>query len=150
MSDSKTPRDERERGGSPRNETSGGERSRATNWLERLVTWTSGLLLLAAIVYLLLEGLAGTDPARFEAQPLRSWRGGEGHHVLLEVRNTGGTSVQNLQLTVELRDGERTVDQTRTGLSWLPAGSTREAVAIFGEDPAAYELEVSFDGYELP
>lgn len=150
MSDSKTTQDDRKADGGAERAGSDEGRSHGTNWLERTVAWISALLLLSAMAYLVAEGLGGTEPARFEARPERIWPSGESYQVLLSVRNTGGTSVQNLRLTVELKEGDTTVAQTKTGLSWLPAGSSREAVAILDEDPNAYELEVSFDGYELP
>ena len=129
------------------------EQHKTSIWVEKVVSGISLLLLLAAIGYLVWEGVGQTQPPSFDAT-VKSVRhplvdGGD-YYVLLEVRNKGGLSVQNLGIDAQVKDGQTTLAQTSTSLSWLPAYSKREVTVILGADPGEHTLEISFSGFENP
>jgi uncharacterized protein (TIGR02588 family) len=118
--------------------------------LETLVSVVSALLLLGAIGFLIWEGISLTEPPRFEAETGVMWTSDGRYYLPMEVYNSGGESVQNLGLSVTLKDGEKTVARTETAIAWLPAHSQRRAVVIFDQNPEAYRVVTSFKGYEPP
>lgn len=118
--------------------------------LENLVSLVSGLLLLGAMAFLVWEGLSTTEPPRFEAEMGVMWSADGSYYLPLEVRNTGGESVQNLGLSVMLKEGDKTISQAETAIAWLPAHSHRRAGVIFDKDPKKYQILTAFKGYESP
>jgi uncharacterized protein (TIGR02588 family) len=122
----------------------------AESRLQLLVTWLSGLLLLVAVGYLILEGMREYRPASFSHR-FESVREAAGRYYLpLRVTNTGGESVQGLVISIELRSGPEVIETSTANLDWLPEGSTRRVVMVFEEDPAAYRPVVDYEGYQLP
>lgn len=118
--------------------------------LETLVSLVSGLLLLGAIAFLAWEGLSTTEPPRFKTEMGVTWTADGRYYLPLEVHNIGGDSVQNLGLSVMLKEGDRTVGQAETAIAWLPARSHRRAAVIFDKDPRDYQVVTVFKGYESP
>ena len=118
--------------------------------LETVVSLVSALLLLGAVAFLVWETFGVMQPPAFEAQPGPVWISGEHYYLPLTVHNTGGESVQSLELSVMLKKQGKTAAQAESSLQWLPAHSHRKMVVIFDEDPRQYELEIGFKGYELP
>lgn len=127
-----------------------GRRREGSDPLETLVSLLSALLLLGAIGFLVWEGVSLTEPPTFEAETGAVWHSDGRYYLPLVVRNSGGESVQNLGLNVTLEEGARTVAQAETAIVWLPAHSQRRAVVIFDQDPKAYRIVTSFEGYEPP
>lgn len=125
-------------------------REPSPDMLERLVSWISALLILCAIAFLIWEGVSGTTPAAFELEISRIRIAGGQYYVSLKVRNTGGASVQNLGLRVDLQEGDQAIATSRTQLAWMPGHSEREAVVIFRHDPRRYQMEIHLEGYEPP
>lgn len=122
----------------------------APDLLERIVSWISMLILLAAAGFLVWEGLGTATPPNFRVQTHKTWTARGRHYVQLHVENTGGQSVQNLGLRVALKENSRTVATSEAQISWLPARSSREAVVIFEEDPRPRRIDVHLLGYETP
>ena len=118
--------------------------------LETLVSLVSALLLLGAIGFLIWEGVSLTEPPRFEAETGVMWTSDGRYYLPMEVYNSGGESVQNLGLSVTLKDGGETVTRAETAIAWLPAHSQRRAVVIFDRNPETYRVVTDFEGYEPP
>ena len=120
------------------------------NLFERVISWGSLLLLFATAAFLVRETLQREVPPSFETST-RTVRAAQGRYYLpVVVENTGGQSVQNLQLRVELREGADVVATAEGALEWLPAHSQREVVVIFDRDPQRYRVVVVLEGYERP
>ena len=122
----------------------------APDLLERIASWISMLLLLGAAGFLIWEGRQNTAPPDFRAQVQKVWTSGGRHYVQLRIQNTGGKSVQNLDIQVALKENGQTIATSGSQLSWLPSRSTRQAVVIFEKDPRLHQVKVSFKGYENP
>ena len=120
------------------------------NWLERLVSGVSLLLLLGAIGYLVWEGMRPAQPPSFAAEVREIRETTAGFDVRLVVRNDGSESVQNLTVRARVDDAGEILAEAETTLDWLPASSSRQAAVILPIDPRAHTLEVVFVGYELP
>lgn len=118
--------------------------------LERVVSWASALLLVAALGYLIWEGLSERRPPTFAAQVDRVWDTEGRYYVELSVVNNGGESVQNLQFALELMRGDSTVVRAPGSLSWVPSHSERRATVILDRDPRAYEVAFVPQHYEFP
>lgn len=118
--------------------------------LQIVITWLSGLLLLAACGYLVWEGMQPTEQASFSAE-IESVEEAAGHYYLrLAITNEGGESVQGLGVTVGLRRGSEPVERANATVDWLPEGSKRSLVLIFEQDPGSFDVVVGFEGYQIP
>ena len=125
------------------------QRPRETR-VQIVVTWVSGLLLLAVVGYLVWEGTRPFTPAGFSAviEEVRELE--ESYFVRLEVSNEGGQSVQGLAVVLELREGGEVVETAEGILDWLPESSSRELVLIVERDPRLFPPEVTFESYQIP
>lgn len=127
-----------------------GSEEQGQNLLQVVVTWISGILLLAVLGYLVWDGTRASSPAQFSTiiEPARS--SGDHFYLPVSVDNIGGESVQGLGLTVELLEGESVLESSSVTLDWLPEGSTRRVVLVFERDPAGLRKRVRFGGYQVP
>lgn len=105
--------------------------ARNTDWLETLVSWTSGLVVLALLGYLVRDAVSERQPATFTVSAGSPLAAGDAMHVPVSVRNTGDRAVQELVVTVTLeRSGAEPREATFT-LDWLAGRSLRRGVAVF-------------------
>lgn len=118
--------------------------------LQIVVTWISGLLLLAVLGFLIWDGTRASAPAQFTTimEPVRA--SGNRFYLPMKVENSGGESVQSLGLTVELLDGESVLESSSVTLDWLPEESTRSVVFVFEQDPENFRTRIEFEGYQVP
>jgi uncharacterized protein (TIGR02588 family) len=118
--------------------------------MQIVVSWFSGLLLLCVAGYLVWEGTRPHVPPEFSATQGEVWVSGERFYLPVEIRNSGGESVQGLAVSLELLDGATVVERATTTLDWLPEGSSRRVVLILDQDPRRFRPVVGFEGYQLP
>jgi uncharacterized protein (TIGR02588 family) len=130
--------------------TGGGVHGVESRW-EWISAAVGGLLVLAAITFLVYEAVAreGTPPAIVVRVDSVSARG-DGHLVELRVFNRGGTTAAAVLIEGELKDGERSVETAETTIDYIPARGFRRAGLYFGEDPRKHRLEVRPKGFDLP
>jgi uncharacterized protein (TIGR02588 family) len=75
---------------------------------------------------------------------------GESFVVVVDVRNDGGGDAALVAIEGELVDAGTTLETSDASLSYVPAGSQREAGLLFTYDPARYQLRLRATGYEKP
>ena len=129
----------------------GGEREQPKEtWLQIVVTWISGLLILSIVGYLVWEGTRPFAPAEFQATVEEARPVGDRYHVRLRVTNTGRQSVASLEVVLELREDDEVVESAAAVLDWLPERSSRDLVLIVPRNPSDYTAVVRYRGYQIP
>ena len=117
--------------------------ARALEWGFGVV---SGILVVALLVYLAIQGLRPQAPPSFTLAVRHVERLGGSYHVAVEVANTGDATAAEVAVRGVLDGGET----SETVLDFLPPRSTRQSVLMFARDPAAGTLTLSVRGYNQP
>ncbi|WP_158580001.1 TIGR02588 family protein [Geodermatophilus marinus] len=73
-----------------------------------------------------------------------------GFSVGYEVRNSGGETAEQVEVSGELTREGSVVDEATATVDYVAPGSRRQGALLFGEDPRDGELRVAVDGYVLP
>lgn len=122
----------------------------AINWLEKVATVISGLLLLVIVAVLAWDGLRENRPAALTA--ISAGVGevrGESWYVPVGVHNAGDEAVRDVVIAVEVTVDGRTEEGTFT-VDWLPGRSRREGVAVLPKATVGHPLKATVKGYLLP
>lgn len=120
------------------------------NWLEWAVFGAGAALVLGLLGFLAYDGATGTDgPPQFQIELGRAERRGDGFHVAVRVRNSGGETAEGVRVEV-LLEAAGAAERGEFDIPFLPRGGAREASVTFHADPAAGRLRARVIGYEKP
>jgi uncharacterized protein (TIGR02588 family) len=133
-----------ERGPAPIEEASG------PDWLERLATALSALLVLAVVSVLVWDAAHPDRPPALEASAGTPHPVGNRWHVPINVRNGGDVAVQDIAVSVTLEHPDTTVRDIDIHIDWLPGRSEREIDAVFAVDPSRGRLSAAVQSFDEP
>jgi uncharacterized protein (TIGR02588 family) len=126
-------------------------RKGSTPALEWLLGAFGAALLLAAVVFLIHDGLTGDDqPGGVEIRVIDVTPAGEAFVARCELHNSGEETLANLRVTARLTAGEQEIESASTIIDYLPARSTQRAGFYLRHDPRRYTLEIAPEGYQTP
>jgi uncharacterized protein (TIGR02588 family) len=109
------------------------------------------LFLFASFSVLLRESLAGAQPAADIAIRVDEIRpSAQGHLVSLKIANSGTATAASLGVEGVLTRGGVDVESSDITIDYVAAGSERDAVLFFSNDPRQGELSVRAKGYIEP
>lgn len=118
---------------------------------ERLVGVLGVMLVVGLLCFLGYQALAGAEGGpELSVDVERVERGEDQFVVHVRIRNEGGKTARNVSVSGALTDGDRTLEQATTTVSYVPTTSFRAAALVFTRDPREVELSVRAAGYELP
>ncbi|MDP1875886.1 hypothetical protein [Phenylobacterium sp.] len=123
----------------------------STSPLEWLIAALGGLLVAAALVYMVVFAIM--EPERPPAVTLSvnaiSTTPG-GYLVSFTAANAGGATAAGLQVSGELLQGEAVVETSTSTIDYLPQHSERRGGLFFSANPADHELSLRAHGYSEP
>ncbi len=125
-----------------------GERARRPEF----VIGVLGIMLVAAFVGLLVfEAVAENEPLpRLQVSVRDVDDSAADYRVEVTVENSGDETAAGVLVTGTLTQNDKTIEEASATVSFVPAGSTRQAMLLFDRDPREYELDVRPLGFELP
>jgi uncharacterized protein (TIGR02588 family) len=126
------------------------EEPHGPDWLERLATIVSALLVLAVIAVLVWDAAHPDRPPALEASAGAPRMVGRFWHVPISVRNAGDVAVQDVAVSVTLAHPDTTVKDVDIHIDWLPGRSEREIDAVFGVDPARGRIIAAVQSFDEP
>jgi uncharacterized protein (TIGR02588 family) len=71
-------------------------------------------------------------------------------YVPFEVTNTGGETVESVQVMAELKMGDRVLESGDQQIDFLSKGEKEEGAFVFQRDPRQGELSVRVSSYKIP
>jgi len=71
-------------------------------------------------------------------------------YVPFEVMNTGGETVESVQVIAELKTGDRVLESGDQQIDFLSKGEKEEGAFVFQRDPRQGELVVRVASYKIP
>jgi uncharacterized protein (TIGR02588 family) len=120
-----------------------------TDWVERLATIVSALLILALLALLILDAVRTHAAAEFRTRVGEARVVGTDHYVEISVENIGDRAARDVEVTVTLTAADST-DEASFVVDWLPGKSTRHGVAILPRDPASGKVTATVKGFAEP
>lgn len=119
--------------------------------LDRIIAWLGGLLVAVLFAYLGWQAaFLEETPPRIEITVESIEPQGQSFLVLFVARNLGGSTAAALEIKGEIRQGERTIEESRATIDFLPAHSARRGGLLFREDPRQAALTLGAEGYAEP
>lgn len=123
---------------------------RQPDWVERLATAVSGLIVLAVIAVLVWDAVHPDRPPALDASSGAPRAVGRQWHVPITVRNTGDVAVQEVNVRVALERPDTSATEVDIRIDWLPGRSEREIDAVFGSDPSRGRLTTQVQSFDAP
>jgi uncharacterized protein (TIGR02588 family) len=120
------------------------------DWLERLATILSALLVLAVVGVLVWDAAHPDRPPALDAAAGTPHRVGRSWHVPINVRNAGDVAVQDVAVSVTLEHPDTTVKDVDIHIDWLPGRSEREIDAVFAVDPSRGKISAAVQSFDEP
>ncbi|MEP0917175.1 TIGR02588 family protein [Leptolyngbya sp. DQ-M1] len=71
-------------------------------------------------------------------------------YVPFEVTNTGGETVESVQVVAELKAGDRVLESGDQQIDFLSRGEKEEGAFVFQRDPRQGQLVVRVASYKIP
>ena len=127
-----------------------GYRSSGPDWIERLATIVSALLVLAVVAVLVWDAVHPDRPPALDASTGAPHVVGRHWHVPITVRNSGDVAVQEVSVSVALEHPDTAVKDIHIQIDWLPGRSQREIDAVFPVDPARGKLSAEVQSFDEP
>ncbi|MGQ3136741.1 TIGR02588 family protein [Phenylobacterium sp.] len=123
----------------------------STSPLEWVIAAIGGLLVVAAIAYMVV--FAAAEPKRpptvtLSVTSVTTTPGG--YLVSFRAANAGGATAAGLQVSGELREGGAVVETSAVTIDYLPQQSEREGGLVFTRDPEDLTLSLRVEGYSEP
>ena len=128
----------------------GPDGSSGPDWVERLATIISAVLVLGVVAVLLWDAVHPDRPAALEASTGTPRAVGSHWHVPIIVRNSGDVAVQEVNVSVALEHPDTTVKGIDVRIDWLPGRSQREIDAVFAVDPSRGKLTAEVQSFDEP
>jgi uncharacterized protein (TIGR02588 family) len=124
--------------------------SSGPDWVERLATIISGVLVLGVIAVLLWDAVHPDRPPALDVSTGTPTAVGRHWHVPIIVRNSGDVAVQEVNVSVGLEHPDTTVRDVDIRIDWLPGRSQRAIDAVFAVDPARGKLTAEVQSFDEP
>jgi uncharacterized protein (TIGR02588 family) len=134
----------------PEGEAEAARPPEGVDWLTRVVSVLSALLVVAVIGYLVRDAMRPERPASFVVRTGAVRHVAESYEIPVRVRNVGDAAAKDVMVHVSIASGERTVGESEITIDWLPGRSDHEATAVFREDPAGLRVSSEVTGYNTP
>lgn len=106
--------------------------------------------LLGLVTYLFLDDGQANPVIEVTLRVEETRRSGDRYYVPVEISNTGGRTVEQLQVTVALALPDGSTEDANFTVDFLAGGATEEGVASFSEDPTEHEVSVGAVSYVEP
>lgn len=118
-------------------------------WGARALSVLLVLLLVSVIVY---QGTRPQLPPRLSLEPHldQAEKRGDEWALPVTIRNEATIPLQEVNLAVQLLEGERVVDEAALQLMLLGPGERVEAEVWFSEDPNQYDVTLSVESLQHP
>lgn len=120
------------------------------DWVERLATIISAVLVLGVIAVLTWDAVHHDRPASLDVSTGRPTAVGRHWHVPIVVRNSGDVAVQELNVSVSLQHPDTTVRDIDVRIDWLPGQLERAIDAVFAVDASRGKLEAEVQSFDEP
>ncbi|TFV59575.1 TIGR02588 family protein [Geodermatophilus sp. DF01-2] len=118
---------------------------------EYLLGVVGGVLVVAVLAFLLYDALAARQGGpRLSVEVTAVTPAPEGFSVGYELRNEGGETAEQVEVSAELTRAGSPVEQAGATADYVAPGSRRQGALLFTEDPRSGELQVTVSGYVLP
>ena len=126
------------------------QQSSGPDWVERLATIISAMLVLGVIAVLVWDAVHPDRPASLDVSTGRPTAVGRHWHVPIVVRNSGDVAVQEVNVSVSLQHPDTTVRDIDIRIDWLPGRSERAIDAVFAVDPSRGKLTAEVQSFDEP
>lgn len=133
-----------------REEADRSRESTGPDWVERLATIISALLVLGVVAVLVWDAVHADRPASLDVSTGRPSAVGRHWHVPIVVRNSGDVAVQEVNVSVSLQHPDTTVRDIDIRIDWLPGRSERAIDAVFAVDPSRGKLTAEVQSFDEP
>ncbi len=117
------------------------------------ITFMIALFILAGVVGLVLHEWRTTDdkpPVLSVTRPSEIRQAPGQFYVPFEVSNSGGETVESVQVIAELRVNGEVEESGEQQIDFLSSGEKQEGAFVFSRDPKQGELVVRVGSYKLP
>jgi uncharacterized protein (TIGR02588 family) len=119
--------------------------------LEWLLGGLGVALLVSCVAFLIYEGIADDErPGRILASVKEIVGAESAYIVTFELHNSGSQALANVHVTARITDGANEVERVQTVIDYLPGRSHQEGGFYFTNDPRAFKLEITPEGYQKP
>lgn len=126
------------------------QRSSGPDWVERLATIISAVLVVAVVAVLVWDAVHPDRPAALDASTGTPHAVGRHWHVPIIVRNSGDVAAQEVNVSVSLQHPDTTVRDIDIRIDWLPGRSERAIDAVFAVDPSRGKLTAEVQSFDEP
>lgn len=120
------------------------------DWVERLATIISAVLVLGVIAVLVWDAVHPDRPPALEASAGTPRAVGRQWHVPIVVRNSGDVAAQEVNVSVSLQHPDTTVRDIDIRIDWLPGRSQRAIDAVFAVDPSRGKVTAQVQSFDEP
>ena len=125
--------------------------NRDTPLLEWIFGTVGAVLFLLGVALLTFEGLQGEDhPGRIEFKVHEVMQAGDAFYVRYSAHNLGTLTLTELNVRAELFREGTVIETARGTLDFLPGESSRTGGFFLRQDPRAFRLVISAEGYQDP
>lgn len=126
------------------------QRSQATSPWEWVTAGVGGVMICAAIGYMVWSGLTAREghPA-LELEPVATTQPGTSYVVEVLVRNQGSATAASAQIEGRIMGPDGPLETSEATVDFVPSNSSRTAFLQFSEDPAG-RLELRVKGMAQP
>jgi uncharacterized protein (TIGR02588 family) len=125
--------------------------STQTPALEWVLGALGATLLAMCIGFLIRNGAQGADvPGTVTIEATHTSALHDQYLVEFEVRNAGTQTLNALNVTARLLDGEKEIETAQAVIDYVPGRSTRKGGFYFQVDPNQHQLELDVGGYQTP
>ena len=126
------------------------QQSSGPDWVERLATVISAVLVVGVIAVLVWDAVHPDRPASLDVSTGRPTAVGRHWHVPIVGRNSGDVAVQEVNVSVSLQHPDTTVRDIDIRIDWLPGRSERAIDAVFAVDPSRGRLTAEVQSFDEP
>lgn len=126
------------------------QESSGPDWVERLATIISAVLVLGVIAVLVWDAVHPDRPPALDVSTGTPTAVGRHWHVPIVVRNSGDVAVQEVNVSVSLQHPDTTVRDIDIRIDWLPGRSERAIDAVFAVDPSRGKLTAAVESFDEP
>lgn len=108
-------------------------------------------LVLAALVFVGYQGVAVRDGGpQLNASVVRVEEAGGDHVVHYRVKNTGGSTAEQVHVVGELVVDREIRASVSSTIAYVPTGSSRSGALVFSQDPSIGSLQIRAVSYARP
>lgn len=126
------------------------QRSSGPDWVERLATIISAVLVAAVVAVLAWDAVHPDRPVSLDVSTGTPRAVGRHWHVPIVVRNSGDVAAQEVNVSVSLHHPDTTVRDIDIRIDWLPGRSERAIDAVFAVDPSRGKLTAEVQSFDEP